>query len=152
MRSAVKASVLALAAVTILGAGVASAQSADAERIAEASRAFSSAIMRGDTSMIRDLYMPDAIVLPPGREVRGGAEIVRFYTPNPNRVALRHSLDSSDLEIEGDLAIDVGIWSFEWRGADGDVRTASDRYLVVWRRSGDGRWRMAYDIWHRPEG
>jgi uncharacterized protein (TIGR02246 family) len=138
--------VLALLTTTPARAG---AQS-DSTAIAAASRAFSAAYVSGDTAAIRRLYTEDAMLLPPGRELRGRDAIVRYFTPGPRRVNVSHAMEPSDLRIRGDVAIDVGTWSNTWRIDDGPEQNASDRYLVVWRRGSDGAWRIEHDMWHRP--
>lgn len=128
------------------------AQQEGAAAIAAASRAFSDAYVGGDTATIRTLYTPDAVLLPPGREVRGGDAIVRYFAPGPRRVNVSHAMESSELRIEEDVAIDVGTWHNTWRIGDGAEQSASERYLIVWRRGADGQWRIEYDMWHRPGG
>lgn len=120
------------------------------QEIAAASRAFSQAYVSGDTATIRDLYTSDAILLPPEGDVRGRDAIARYFAPRARRTNLAHAMTSDDLHVSDSLAIDVGTWSNAWRIDDGPVREASGRYLVVWRRGEDRRWRIAYDMWHRP--
>lgn len=126
------------------------AEAAAREAITAASRSFSAAYVAGDTAAIRALYTDDAVLLPPGREVRGRDAIVRYFAPGPNRVNEAHAMTSSELRIDGDRAVDIGTWSNTWRIGDGERSSASERYLVVWRRGGDGRWRIEVDMWHRP--
>lgn len=138
-------------AVLLLPAqGAALPQSADAVAIAAASRAFSEAYVAGDVPSIRALYTEDAVLLPPGGEVRGREAIGRYFSPGPGRTNLSHSMESEELRIAGDVAIDIGTWHNTWRSGEGDSRTASERYLIVWRRGSDGRWRIEFDMWHRP--
>jgi len=59
-------------------------------------------------------------------------------------------MESAELTIDVNLAIDVGTWTSTGRRGDADPSTASERYLVVWVREGDGAWRILYDMWHRP--
>ena len=122
------------------------------EEITAASRAFSDAYVAGDTAMIRALYTPDALLLPPNRDVRGREAIGRYFAPRPRRTNVAHAMTSDELRISGGAAIDVGTWSSSWRIDGGPVQEASGRYLVVWRRGEDGRWRIEYDMWHRPAG
>lgn len=141
---------LALFATIAWCDGTATAQETDAVAIAEASRAFSDAYVRGDTAAIRELYTGDAVLLPPGREIQGRDAIARYFAPGPDRVNLSHAMESSDLRVHGDLAVDFGTWRNTWRIADSEAQSAAGRYLVVWRRGEDGRWRIEHDMWHRP--
>ena len=118
--------------------------------IKKASRAFSDAYVRGDTDAIRNLYTEDAVILPPGRTIRGNTKIAGYFAPRPNRVNISHSMESSALTVEGNLAIDIGIWNNTWRIGKAKAQSASGQYLVVWLRGADGCWRMQYDMWHRP--
>ena len=124
----------------------------DRASVLSQSRAFSAAYVAGDTAGVREVYMTDAMLLPPGREIAGQDAIVRYFGPVENRTNLAHAMTSSRLDIIGDVAIDVGTWSNTWRIGDGEEQTASERYLVVWRRGPDGVWRILQDMWHRPTG
>lgn len=128
------------------------ARMAEASAVAEASAAFSRAYVAGDLAAIRSLYTHDALLLPPGGRVQGVERIVRYFAPGPGRENLSHAMRSERVEIFDSVAVDAGTWSNTWRVDGGPVREASDRYLVVWRRGDDGRWRIAYDVWHRPSG
>lgn len=133
------------------GASSASAPSADPrDKIAAASRAFSQAYVSGDTATIRQLYTPEAMLLPPDREVRGPDAIARYFAPGSRATNVAHAMTSEDLRVTDDIATDVGMWRHTQRTADGSTRESSGRYLVVWRRGDDGRWRIEYDMWHRP--
>ena len=136
-----------LVAASVEGVG-AQSFARDSTQIAAASRSFSQAYVRGDTAAIRALYTEDAVLLPPGREVRGLDGIAQYFAPSPNRVNITHRMESSELRLRGDVAIDIGTWHNTWRIGDAPERSASDWYLVVWRRGDDGRWRIEYDMWH----
>lgn len=121
-----------------------------AAEIATASRSFSDAYVAGDTATIRELYTEDAVLLPPEGEVRGRDAIVRYFEPSPRRTNVSHAMESTDLRIRGRTAIDAGTWHNTIRVDGGPEREASGRYLVIWTRGDDGRWRIEYDAWHRP--
>lgn len=131
-------------------ASAAAGNDSAAAAIAMASRAFSSAYVAGDTATIRELYTEDAVLLPPGGEVRGRDAIGRYFGPSARRENVSHAMESTDLRIRGRTAIDAGTWHNTIRIDGGPEREASGRYLVVWTRGEDGRWRIEYDVWHRP--
>jgi ketosteroid isomerase-like protein len=147
-----------LVAATLAGFGGCRARPSDSAAsgavarrdIAEAGRRFSAAYVAGDTATIGSLYTEDAVLLPPGAEIRGRAAIVRYFAPGPNRRQLAHAMVSGSLEVRGSTAIDVGRWSSTWQRGNGEPQTAGDRYLIVWLRGADGAWRISHDVWHRP--
>lgn len=120
------------------------------QQIARASRAFSDAYVSGDTAAIRLLYTEDAVVLPPERELRGSDAIVRYFAPVRRRVNIAHAMIAESVRVFDGVAVDVGTWRQISRSGDGPAQEASGRYMVVWQRAGDGSWRIAYDMWHRP--
>jgi len=121
----------------------------DSIAIAEASRAFSRAYVEGDTATIASLYTQDALLLPPDRDVRGRSAAARLFWAPEGRRPAEHSMRSESLRIHGEVATDVGHWHAT-RSEEAGGGTSSGRYLVVWRRGDDGRWRIQYDMWHRP--
>jgi ketosteroid isomerase-like protein len=119
--------------------------------ILAASRAFSAAYVRNDSAALADAYTADAVVLPPGRTIRGREAAAKYFQWGPRYRQIAHSMDSEELSLRGDTAIDVGTWTSSWQRGDEAPATASGRYLAVWVREADGKWRLRYDMWHRPE-
>ena len=119
--------------------------------IEAASRAFSDAYVRNDSQALGEIYTEDAVLLPPGLEVRKGREEARrYFAWGPQHRQIAHSMKSSNLDIRGDTAIDTGIWHSTSQRGDNPETTASGAYLVVWVRDSAGVWRIKYDMWHRP--
>jgi ketosteroid isomerase-like protein len=142
--------VLILGASRTLGAQAGPSQ-ADSIAISAASRAFSSAYVRNDSVALGQIYSDTALLLPPGRQVRGRAAIQRYFSWGPGYRQVAHAMTSTSLSISGNVAIDVGTWSSSGQRGDGPPNTASERYLVVWARESDGKWRILYDMWHRQQ-
>jgi len=131
-------------------AAQASGGARDSISIAAASRAFSAAYMRNDTAALGQIYSDSAVLLPPNREIRGRRAIQRYFAWGQNYRQIAHSMESTRLTVEGDLAVDVGTWTSTGQRGDAAPTTASERYLVIWVRESDRAWRMLYDMWHRP--
>lgn len=133
-------------------AGCPGDSAAAAAAIGEAARAFSRALERGDAATMADQYTDDATLLPPnGRPVTGADAIEAFWTPrNPEFRTERHELVTERLEVSCDVAIDLGRWRQVARVGEAPPTDTWGRYLVVWRRTAPGEWRMEFDAWTRP--
>jgi ketosteroid isomerase-like protein len=59
-------------------------------------------------------------------------------------------MTSDELRIAGDRAFDTGTWTHAAQAEGRPVQQSSGKYLVIWQRGRDGRWRIEYDMWHRP--
>ena len=122
----------------------------DETAIRAAAAAFSEYFETGDTASLGRLYTEDALLLTPSDTVRGRGAIRRWFRPRQGGNRFEHSLETDDLTILGDVAIDRGRWSQTFTDEAGETRTVSGVYLVTWRRGADGGWRMEYDMWHAP--
>ena len=131
-------------------AGQGPGHAADSLAVLAASRAFSDAYVAGDMETLGSVYTEDAALYPPGSVIRGRDAIRRYFAPGPNRTNLSHAMTSERLTFDGDVAVDVGVWSNTLRRGSDAPQSAEGRYLVVWRREPDGRWRIEHDMWHRP--
>ena len=146
-----RATLIVLAGV--LAAPAAHGQSshlADSTAIAAASRAFSAAYVANDSMALGAVYVDTAVAYPLSRAVAGRAAIRHYFVWPEGYTQLAHSMTSERLTIEGDLAVDVGMWHSTGRRAGQEPSSASGRYLVVWVRTAAGDWKILYDMWHPP--
>lgn len=137
--------------LTLVTATALAAQDADRAAIAAQARAFSAAYVANDTAALGALYADSAVLMPPGRSVRGRAAIQRYFHWSPPYRQVAHRLTVERLVIMGDMAVDEGTWTSTGQRGDAEPVTSTERYLVVWVRESDGVWRMLYDAWHRPQ-
>ena len=116
--------------------------------IATVNRAFEDAARKRDMEALGRLYTPDAIVMPPDAPfVKGRDGIKQFWGAAIQQLALKEvRLDTIDLEIAGDTAVEVGeaLLTLE-SGA------ATVKYVVTWKKV-DGQWRLHRDIWNAKVG
>ena len=52
------------------------------------------------------------------------------------------------MQSHGNLANEVGVFSFQVPGESGGSVTASGKYIVVWKRTGAHNWQLHRDIWN----
>lgn len=143
--------IVAVTAIAPAGLPAQASYAADSTVIAAAARAFSAAYLRNDTLALADAYADSAIAFPPGRRaVAGPAAIGHLFAWPPGYRQLAHQLTIEHLQIQGDLAVDVGTWNSTGQREGKDPVAASGRYLVTWVRGADGRWKILYDIWQPP--
>ena len=117
------------------------------EAVEAGNRAFIAAFQRGDAAAIAALYTEDAQVIPPGAPPASGrAAIAGFWQSQIDAGIHDLALDTVDVESAGDLAYEGGVV----RLVTSDGKTASARYVVVWKRS-RGAWRLHRDIWNSAD-
>jgi len=141
-------------AVFVLMAGllaVASpARAGDVEAAIEAANAKMVAdYAAGDAKAIAEAYAEDAVMLPPDATVVSGREAIAKLWKGWIDDGLKDlTLKSTAIESAGDLAYEVGDFSLQVPGEDGKLTTAPGNYVVVWKRGGDGVWRLKVDTWN----
>jgi uncharacterized protein (TIGR02246 family) len=103
----------------------------------------------GDAKAIAEAYADDAVMLPPDATVVSGrAAIAKLWKGWIDDGLKDLTLKSTAIESAGDLAYEVGDFSLQVPGEDGKLTTAPGNYVVVWKRGGDGVWRLKVDTWN----
>jgi len=115
-------------------------------------RAFEAAFGRGDMAALADLYTEDATLMPPDSAASTGHEAIqRFWQGVRDSGVTQVALRTQQVEASGDMAAEVGTADLTVGGANGQSSTVPLKYVVVWKRHGDGPWQLAVDIWNsRP--
>lgn len=113
--------------------------------IEENNAQFEEAFNQGDAAAVAALYTEDAIAMPPGQEMASGrAAIEQGMNADLENFALSGlSLTTTDVEVSGDLAVEVGTYSIK----AGDLED-NGKYVVVWKKQDDDTWKIHRDIWN----
>lgn len=139
--------VLALA----LGAALTTSAVAGPPRshIETAMTTFAAAFNGGDGASVAALYTEDAVLLPPdGARVDGRDAVQAFWQGAIDGGVGGLILETIEVESHGNLAYEVGVFSFQVPGENGASVTASGKYIVVWKRTGAHNWQLHRDIWN----
>ncbi|MCM8557766.1 YybH family protein [Sphingomicrobium sediminis] len=117
--------------------------------IAAQARAFSAAYVAGDLDALLDIYTDDAVAIAGARDpIIGREALAAYWQPSDRFEVVRHETVTHGLDIEGDIAIDHGIYRGATRATGSEeVQAFSGRYVIVWKRGEDGVWRMSHDMW-----
>jgi len=119
------------------------ASSSVRNQIEAASKGFAEALGKGQAAKIADMYAEGARVMPPnGSMVQERTKIQQFWQGFIDSGA-KLSLSTSDVEAQGNVAIEVG--TYEMISSDGKRDTG--KFVVIWRRHKMG-WKLAVDIWN----
>ncbi len=117
------------------------------QEIAQLSRQFGEIFTRGDMAALAALYTEDGQVLPPGGPTARGHQAIRQFWQGARDSGIEAAeLQTLEVVGGGDLACEIGRGTLTIRGGGGTSRVEV-RYVVVWRRQGDG-WKMAVDTWN----
>jgi len=95
-------------------------------------------------------YSNDAVVLPPNAPLA--------TTPIAIRAQWKKDIDSMisggwkptrvDVAKSGDMAYVSGTYTFNFKDASGKTVEDRGKYLEVWKRQADGRWKCSADAWN----
>ena len=106
----------------------------------------------GDTDALADLYEPDAWLMTRAQPALKNREAILEFLGSATAAGarVRMTFDNEDIRVEGDLAFLIAKWWLEVLPANGGapVRDAG-RSFLVFRRGGDGKWRIWRDIDNR---
>jgi len=93
-------------------------------------------------------FAQDATIFPPGAPVVTGLDNIRehYAATGFDPTGLTWQPVAAELSAAGDLGYTYGTWTFQRAVATGEVRSSSGKYLSVWRKDEQGRWRLVADI------
>ena len=109
---------------------------------------FADAAAKRDLDTIANLYSADAILLPPDSELVVGRDAIRQLWQSMFAGGLSSvTVTSVKIEVDGDMATDVGHVSMSMRPPEGDGYVVEMKFLAVWKKI-DGRWVVQRDMFN----
>lgn len=117
---------------------------ADISEIRAAETALAEAFESADATTWVDAYTDDAVFVGPGAPAIEGRQALLAVAPHIAISSMKIVADST--LGAGDFAATLGrvTWVSESNGPDREV--VRRRFLMVWRREPDGRWRIAREL------
>ncbi|MCI0408057.1 MAG: DUF4440 domain-containing protein, partial [Acidobacteria bacterium] len=107
------------------------------------------AVAAKDSQAFLALWAEDAAMFPPGEPVVVGKEkILGEWAPiltDPN-VSLTWSPDKAEISGSGDLGYTYGKYLWTGKGSDGQPARRNGKYVTIWRKGPDGKWRVVVDL------
>ena len=98
-------------------------------------------------ALVRDFYVNDAVLLPPGSPAINGAGAIRgFWKGLIDAGAADVALKTVSVDSSGDLAYEIGEYGFTMPDGTGGKAQMSGKYLVVFKRQPNGTLRAVADM------
>ena len=107
------------------------------------------AVAAKDRKAFAALWAEDAAIFPPGSPVVVGLEgILAEWDPILSKpdVSLTWSPDRVELAGSGDLGYTYGKYRWNGKGLDGEPMVRNGKYVTIWRKERDGKWRVVVDL------
>ena len=119
-------------------------QPADSIAVSRALALYMGAVKDNDITAVRDAWVSDPVWMQPGiPTVRGRAAFDEYIRARfRNRHVTDVSITVDDLSVSGNLASVIALFAETFQTASGP-QTVRGRFLVVWSRQPDGRWKLA---------
>jgi len=123
---------------------------ADAEKaLRDMEAKLGAAVAAKDSQAFLALWAEDAAMFPPGEPVVVGKEkVLAEWAPiltDPG-VSLTWSPQAVEVAGSGDLGYTYGTYLWTGKGADGQPARRNGKYVTIWRKGPDGKWRVVVDL------
>lgn len=111
-------------------------------------KTFSMSLNGGDAAGVAAHYTDDAALLPPNTARIDGREGIQGAWQAVIDAGVRDvALTTQEVDVFGDVANEVGTISATAPSEDAGRVQWAGKYVAVWKRGGDGIWRLHRDIW-----
>lgn len=144
---------LVVPALFVLCAPPVGAQSAAGPREAllQTDKDWAVAAGSGDVERIVAYWTDDAVISAPGQAPLAGKAAIRQYVGESLKIpgfAITWTPLVAEVSKSGDLGYTTGTNAVTIPKAEGGTMTVAGRYVTVWRKAADGKWRCVVDTWN----
>jgi len=98
-------------------------------------------------------WTDDARVLSPGEEPVVGKDALRHMVTSSFEIpgfSIMWEPEEVHVAASGDVGYTTGWNRMTFSNEHGEQVVQRNRYITVWRKEADGRWRCEYDMWNAP--
>lgn len=104
---------------------------------------FENALESGDLATLAELYTPDALLLEPLFPPVQGRENIQAYWAGAKQMGLKRVvIDVTDVELNGDLAIEIGNYRLTVEPPGEGGMTDEGKFMLLWKRQPQDTWKI----------
>ena len=103
---------------------------------------------KADASFIASLFAKDGVLLSQSGELfKGPQPILEHMKPVLDGAGkgVKATVTTVNLWLDGDIAYETGKYSYAFQ-SKGQPVTEEGRYVTIWKRQGDGSWKIIMDM------
>ncbi len=132
-----------------IGAGLAGAEDQKAKVLIALDDDWSKAAVARNVDQVASFYADDGVAYPPNEPVAAGRAAARavwaryFYDPT-----YQVSWKTTAAGVENNMGWTAGTYQESFQGPDGKTVVGKGKYLCVWRKGADGKWKAIQDMWN----
>jgi len=117
--------------------------------IEEVNASYGEAIREGNLAGVVAAYTDDATMVPPdGDLIKGKQAIEEFYRRLLQMGVKDIVLTTIEVEGSGGTAYEIGKTKIRIQPEGQETTQDSTKYMVIWKRQADGKWKVQADIWN----
>jgi ketosteroid isomerase-like protein len=141
---------LLLASLFILAGGnLMAADNATAKTLMNLDNEWSKAAVAHDMEKLASYYADDAHVYPPNQPaITGRAAAKEAWSKMLADSSTNISWKSTAAGADGNTGWTTGTYELHFKGPDGKPASENGKYLCVWRKESNGKWKALYDMWN----
>lgn len=110
---------------------------------------WSNAAVARDIDRVASFYADDAAVYPPNAPTvvgrKAAREVWAQMLADPN---FKISWKTTSAGVDNNTGFTAGTYEDSLKDADGKTVTETGKYLCVWRKGSDGKWKAIHDMWN----
>jgi ketosteroid isomerase-like protein len=110
---------------------------------------WSKAAVAKDVDRVASFYAQDAVVFPPDEPIAVGHAAARKVWANAFAdPSYQISWKTTSAGVAKDTGWTAGTFQDSSKGSDGKTVAKNGKYVCVWRKGADGKWKAIRDIWN----
>lgn len=125
--------------------------STEATALMQTSRDWSASLATGNVETIVSYWADDAVVLAPDMEPMRGKEAIRGFVEGSLEVpgfSIWWEPQEAFVSSSGEIGYLIEHGQMTWTDTLGNINTAYNKTVTIWKKQADGSWKCAVDTWN----